>query len=118
MNLSDDPLLGSLIVAGLVWAALVPVIVLLALRDRISDPRRRVRLALVISGWTLLWLATVGGIAGIALAKGGRAGLAIALMWLMFLGFGAASLPVRARIAGARPVPWPRRPGAGSRASG
>lgn len=79
-------LLPSLALAGLLWAVIVPVLSYRATSGLAPSERRR--LALVLAGKTLLWVAFVASVAASALMAGGRAGMVIALMALMFLIFG------------------------------
>jgi hypothetical protein len=95
-------LLPSLVLAGLLWAAIVPLIAYRAASG--LAPRERLRLALLVAGKTVLWLGAVGAIAASALIAGGMAAMVVALMALMFLIFGVFAF-VRLRAgAGSRSV--------------
>lgn len=91
-------LLQSLVLAGLLWAAIVPLLSYRATEASGLAPRERLRLALAASGKTLLWLGTVGAIAGSALVAGGREAMVVALMGLMFALLAVAAV-VHARAA-------------------
>jgi hypothetical protein len=93
-------LLPSLVLAGLLWAAILPLIAYRAASG--LAPRERLRLALLLAGKTVLWLGAVGAIATSALMAGGKVGMVVALMALMFLIFGVFAF-VRLRAgAGSR----------------
>jgi hypothetical protein len=79
-------LLPSLALAGLLWAAIVPMLSYRATSGLATG--ERLRLALVLAGKTLIWLGGIWAVAASALLAGGRAGMLVALMALMFLVFG------------------------------
>jgi hypothetical protein len=93
-------LLPSLALAGLLWAAIVPLI---SHRGTSGlKGRQRLRAALAVAGGTVVWIAAFGAIAASALMAGGREMMVVALMALMFLLFGVVAF-VRTRAgAGSR----------------
>jgi hypothetical protein len=103
-------LLPSLALAGLLWAAIVPMLSYRASSGLATG--ERLRLALVLAGKTLLWLGGIWAVAVSALLAGGRAGMVVALMALMFLVFGVFAF-VRLRAgAGNRLAHGAAEPGA------